>query len=99
MAWAECGCARCGAAEAVVAACGMQGALVGELRLLLESPALGKKEIPAASCGRFWRRKASRKGREARGEREEAGGELSHLFHVLEKATHLGGFRPAGKRL
>ena len=73
--------------------------LDGELRLLLESPAPGKKEIPVASCGRRRQREALGEGREARGEREEAGGEVSHLFHALEKATHLGGFRPAGKRL
>ena len=43
--------------------------------------------------------KASGKGREGRREREEAGGEVSHLFRTLEEATHLGGFQPIGRRL
>ena len=67
-------------------------------RLLLECPTLEKTASPVRSCGRRGRRNALGKGRGARGGRGEAGGEVFRQFRALEKATHLGGFRPAGKR-
>ena len=55
-------------------------------------PVPGKMTPPATLCERHGRRNGPEEGREARGEREDAGGGVSHLLRVLEWATHLGGF-------
>ena len=55
-------------------------------------PMPGKMTPPATSCERHGRRNGLEEGREARGEREDAGGGVSHLLRALEWATHLGGF-------
>ena len=59
-------------------------------------PGPEKKGTSARDCGRHRRRKASGKGRGARGRREESRGGLLQPLRTPEESTHLGGFRSAG---
>ena len=54
------------------------------LGLVLVLPVPGKTTTPTASCEQRSRRKASEKGQEARGEREETGGGILSPFRALE---------------
>ena len=76
-----------------------RGGVERQLGSRLELPVPEKTTTPATSRGRHGGRNGLGKSREERGEGEEARGEVFLPFRALEETTHLGGFRPAGRRL